>query len=211
MIFSICNNRQNEKFVDDFVKIQTHKNEFILCVLLSCVLRLYVKLFEREHELRFVCAASIIHWRSVNLSRSLHVYDRFVVSDFVQIFLFLRFDIALKASRWVFLVAVDALFVIVYRFVFVEEIFMRTKFAFYIVASDFSDVIVFLTVKVLLNSAFFFEIFANSMWIIVENVVSDLTIRRRCVDEFDNQRSVFLSRFFRFFCSCDFDYVHFFM
>jgi hypothetical protein len=122
-----------------------------------------VKRLEREYELRFVCAASIVQRRSVNLSRSLHVYDRFVVSDFVQFLLLLRFDIALKASRRVLLVAVDAFFVIVYRFAFVEEMFMRTKFAFYIVATNFADVIVLLTMKALLNSAFFFEIFASSM------------------------------------------------
>ncbi len=79
----VCNDRQNEKSIDDFVEIQTHKNEFILCVLLSCAFCLCVRRFEREHELRFVCAASIVHRRSVNLSRSLYVYDRFVVSDFV--------------------------------------------------------------------------------------------------------------------------------
>ncbi len=78
-------------------------------------------------------------------------------------FFFLRFDIVLKVSRRMLFVAIDAFFVIVYRFAFVEEMFMRTKFAFYIVATNFVDVIVFLTMKALLNSAFFFEIFANSM------------------------------------------------
>jgi hypothetical protein len=90
MIFFICNDRQNEKFVNDFVKIQTHKNKLILCVLLNYVFCLCVKRFEREHELRFVWTALIIHRRNVNFSRNLYVYNWFVVSDFVY-FIFSAF------------------------------------------------------------------------------------------------------------------------
>jgi hypothetical protein len=91
------------------------------------------------------------------------VHNRFVVSDFVQFILLQRFDVALKASRRVLFIAVDALFVIVYRFAFVEEMFVCAKFAFYVVTTSFADVIIFLTVKALLDSALFFEIFADSM------------------------------------------------
>jgi hypothetical protein len=51
----------------------------------------------------------------------------------------------------------------IYRFAFVEKMLMRTKFAFYIVATNFADMIVFLTIKALFNFAFFFEIFASLM------------------------------------------------
>ncbi len=78
------------------------------------------------------------------------------------------FDVALKISCRVFFVAIDAFFMIVYNFAFVEKMFVYAKFAFYIIATNFADVFVFLTMKTLLNSAFFFEIFAYSMRIIVE-------------------------------------------
>jgi hypothetical protein len=91
------------------------------------------------------------------------MHDRLVVSNVVQFLLLLRFDVALKASRRVLFVAVDTLFVIVYCFAFVREMIMCAKIAFYIIATSFTNVIVFLTMKALLNSAFFFEIFASSM------------------------------------------------
>jgi hypothetical protein len=91
------------------------------------------------------------------------VHDQFVVSNVVQFLLLLRFDVALKASRRVLLVAIDAFFVIVYNFALIEKMLVCTKIAFYIVATDFVNVIVFLTMKALFNSAFLFEIFASSM------------------------------------------------
>jgi hypothetical protein len=95
------------------------------------------------------------------------VYDRFVVLNDIQSLFLARFDDALKTSRRIFFFAVDAFFMIVYCFAFVRKIFVRAKITFDVVAISFADIIVFLTAKALLEFAFFFEVFACSMRIIV--------------------------------------------
>jgi hypothetical protein len=58
--------------------------------------------------MRFIENVSMIRHQIVDDARCLRVHDRFVVSDVVQFLFFLRFDVALKASRRVLLLAVDA-------------------------------------------------------------------------------------------------------
>ncbi len=88
--------------------------------------------------MRFIDDASMIRYQIVDDARCLRVHDRFAVSDVVQFLFFLRFDVALKASRRMLLIAVDAFFMIVNRFVFVEEMIVCAKFAFCVVATNFA-------------------------------------------------------------------------
>ncbi len=50
----VDDNRQNKKPIDDFVEIQTHESEFILCVLLRSIICLWTRRDEWNHRLFFV-------------------------------------------------------------------------------------------------------------------------------------------------------------
>ncbi len=116
----------------------------------------------------FLNVALIVRYQIIDLARSFRVYDRFIVLNVVQFFFLLRFDVALKVSRRIFFIAIDAFLIIVYRFAFVEEMFMCAKLAFYVIAINFVDVFVFLTMKTLLNFTFFSKyskiFFQSAIW-----------------------------------------------
>ncbi len=95
------------------------------------------------------------------------MHDRFDVSNDIQSLLLTRFDVALKTSRRMFIFVINAFFMIVYCFAFVEKMLVCTKITFDVVTTSFADVIVLLTTKALLEFAFFFKIFAYSMKVIV--------------------------------------------
>ncbi len=85
------------------------------------------------------------------------MHDRFVVSNDIQSFLLVRFNDALKTSRRMLFFAVDAFFMIVYCFAFVERMLVRAKITFDVITTSFVDVIVFLTTKALFEFAFLFQ------------------------------------------------------
>ncbi len=167
MIMLVDNDRQSRKFIDDFIKIQTYKREFILYVLLHCIICSQMRREKRKHRLIFIDDTLISRRCWIDFSRCFRVHNRFVVSNDIQSFFLARFDVALKASRRMLIFAVDAFFMIVYCFAFVERMLVCTKITFNVVTTSFADVIVLLTTKALLEFAFFFKIFACSMKVVI--------------------------------------------
>ncbi len=110
-----------------------------------------------------------------------------------------------------FFFAIDIFFVIVYDFAFVEKMIVSAKITFDVIATNFVNMIVFLTMKVLFDFAFFFEVIAYFIKIIVQQLIFDSTIRRFRVNEFDNKKRVFFFILFVFFCSCYFYDVVFYI
>ncbi len=139
------------------------------------------------------------------------MHDRFVISNDIQSLLLARFDDALKASRRILFFAIDAFFMIVYCFAFVEKMLVRAEITSDVVTTNFVDVIVLLTTKALFEFALFFKVFACSMRVVIQQVVFDQTIHHFRVDEFDDKKCVFFFRFLRLFDSRDFYNVHVFV
>jgi hypothetical protein len=81
MITLVDDNRQSRKSIDDFVEIQTHENELILCVLLRSIICLWMKHDEWNHRLFFVDDAQIIRRLWIDFSSCFRVHDQFVVSN----------------------------------------------------------------------------------------------------------------------------------
>ncbi len=95
------------------------------------------------------------------------MHERLIVLNRVKFLLLFLFNVALKVSRRMLVDAVNTFFVFVECSAFERKMLARTKIAFLIISTDFVDVIILLTLKALFDSAFFFEIFADLMRVIV--------------------------------------------
>jgi hypothetical protein len=167
MIAFIMNWRKNEKFINVFVQIEIHHCEVILRVLLCRKIHRLLKCNERAHLRNLDDVKSISCRRCVFICRCFEMHERFVVSNRVKSLFLLRFDVALKALSKMLVHAINTFFVFVECSAFEQRMFARVEIAFFIVSTDFVDVIIFLTSKALFDFAFLFEIFANSMRVIV--------------------------------------------
>jgi hypothetical protein len=167
MIAFIMNWKKIKKSVNVFVQIKTHHREIILRVLLCRKIHRLLKRSERTHLRNLDDVKLIFYRRCVFIWRCFEMHERFVILNRVEFLFLFCFNVALKVSRKLFVDVINTFFLFVECFAFELRMLARTKIAFFIISTDFVDVILFLTSKTLFDSAFLFEIFINSMRIIV--------------------------------------------
>ncbi len=167
MIAFIMNWKKNEKFVNVFVQIKTHHHEIILRVLLYRKIHRLSRRNERTHLRDLDDVKSIFNRRCFIFCRWFEMHEWLVISYRVEFLFFLRFNVALKASRRMLVDAINTFSVFIKCSAFKRKMLAHAEIAFFIVSTSFVDIIIFLTSKTLFDSALLFKIFANSMKIIV--------------------------------------------
>jgi hypothetical protein len=167
MIALIMNRKKNEKSIYVFVQIEIHHCEIILRVLLCRKIYRLLRRSEQTHLYDLDDVKLIFCRRCVFVWRCFEMHERFIVLNYVEFLLFLCFDVALKTSRRMLVNVVNTFFVFVECSAFERKMLACIKIAFFVISTNFIDVIILLTSKTLFDFAFLFEIFADLMRIIV--------------------------------------------